>query len=80
MPLPLPVPGSDPLPLPGEERRVGGYGFAVDVDLDPLRPAASLLALLQSGAAFMAFGRREGLSGFVGKQLKLRFAGRGQHE
>jgi hypothetical protein len=74
------LPGSDPLPLPGEERRVGGYGFAVDVDLDPLRPAASFLALLQSGATFMAFGRREGLSGFVGKQLKLRFAGRGQRE
>jgi hypothetical protein len=67
------LPGSDPLPLPGEESRVGGYGFAVDVELDPLRPAAGLLALLQSGAAFMAFGQREGLKRFVGKQLALRF-------
>jgi hypothetical protein len=70
------LPGSDPLPLPGEETRVGGYGFAVDVDLDPLRPAAALLALLQSGATFMVFGQREGLSRFVGKQLALRFTNR----
>jgi len=70
------LPGSDPLPLPGEEARVGGYGFAVDVDLDPLRPTAALLALLQSGAAFTAFGQREGLRRFVGKQLALRFTNR----
>jgi hypothetical protein len=70
------LPGSDPLPLPGEERRVGSYGFAVDVDLDPLRPAAGLLALLQSGASFMAFGQRETFRGFVGKQLALRLNSR----
>jgi hypothetical protein len=70
------LPGSDPLPLPGEERRVGSYGFAVDVELDPLRPAAGLLALLQSGATFKAFGQREGLGGFFGKQLALRLAPR----
>jgi hypothetical protein len=70
------LPGSDPLPLPGEERRVGGYGFAVDADLDPLRPTAGLLALLQSGASFNAFGEREGLGGFVGKQVALRLAPR----
>jgi hypothetical protein len=70
------LPGSDPLPLPGEERRVGSYGFAVDVEFDPLRPAAGLLALLQSGATFKAFGEREGLGGFFGKQLALRLAPR----
>ncbi len=72
------LPGSDPLPLPGEERRVGGYGFAIDVDFDPLRPTAALLALLRSGASYKAFGEREGLGGFFGKQLALRLAHR-QH-
>jgi hypothetical protein len=66
------LPGSDPLPLPGEEARVGAYGFAVDVALDPLRPAAALLAVLRSGAPFAAFGRRERLTRFVGNQLALR--------
>ena len=65
------LPGSDPLPLPGEEARVGAYGFAVDVALDPLRPAAALLAVLKSAAPFAAFGRRERLTRFVGNQLAL---------
>ena len=66
------LPGSDPLPLPGEEARVGAYGFAIDVALDPLRPAAALLTVLRSGAPFAAFGRRERLTRFVGNQLALR--------
>jgi hypothetical protein len=70
------LPGSDPLPLPGEEARVGAYGFAVDVALDPLRPAAALLALLKSGSAFVVFGRREPLARFVGNQLALRLKSR----
>jgi hypothetical protein len=65
------LPGSDPLPLAGEEARVGAYGFAVDVDLDPLCPAAALLAVLRSGAGFVAFGRREGLGRFVANQVAL---------
>jgi hypothetical protein len=72
------LPGSDPLPLPGEEERVGAYGFAVDVALDPLHPAAALLALLKSASTFVAFGRRQALPRFVGNQLALRLkAGRG---
>ena len=70
------LPGSDPLPLPGEEARVGAYGFAVDVALDPLRPAAALLALLQSGSAYVVFGRREPLTRFVGNQLALKLKSR----
>jgi hypothetical protein len=72
------LPGSDPLPLPGEEARVGAYGFAVDLDLDPLRPAAALLSVLRSSAAFVAFGRREGLGRFVTKQLELARKGRAE--
>jgi hypothetical protein len=74
------LPGSDPLPLPGEEARVGAYGFAVDVALDPLRPAAALLALLESGAAFTVFGRREPLARFVGNQLALKLKSRSRSE
>lgn len=74
------LPGSDPLPLPGEEARVGAYGFAVDADLDPLRPAAGLLTELRSGASVAAFGERESFRGFVGKQLALRFTKRARTE
>ncbi len=72
------LPGSDPLPLPGEEARVGAYGLAIDVDLDALRPAAALLASLERRAPFAAFGRRLGVTDFVGKQLKLRLRRRGE--
>ena len=70
------LPGSDPLPLAGQEARVGAYGFAVDVALDPLRPAAALLALLESASPLVAFGRREQLTRFVGNQLALRLQSR----
>jgi hypothetical protein len=66
------LPGSDPLPLPGQEARVGAYGFAVDVSLDPLRPAAALLALLRSSSALVPYGRRQPLTRFLGNQLALR--------
>jgi len=70
------LPGSDPLPLPGEEARVGAYGFAVEAALDPLRPAAALLALLAIGSPRFAFGRREPLTRFVGNQLALKLKSR----
>jgi hypothetical protein len=70
------LPGSDPLPLPGEEVRVGAYGFAVDVALDPLRPAAALLARLANGSPYVVFGRREPLTRFVGNQLALKLKSR----
>lgn len=70
------LPGSDPLPLPGEEARVGAYGLAIEGDFDELRPAAALLASLRRGAPFTAFGRRSGVTDFVGKQLKLRLRSR----
>jgi hypothetical protein len=70
------LPGSDPLPLAGEEARVGAYGFAADVALDPLRPAAALLVLLKSGSPFVVFGRREPLVRFVGNQVALKLKSR----
>jgi hypothetical protein len=68
------LPGSDPLPLPGEEARVGSYGFAADVRLDARRPAAALLKLLESGAGLVTFGRRAALPRFIGQQLKLKLS------
>jgi hypothetical protein len=62
--------------LRGEENRVGAYGFAVDVALDPLRPAAALLALLRSASAFVGFGRRQPLVRFVGNQVALKLTSR----
>jgi hypothetical protein len=70
------LPGSDPLPLPGEEARVGAYGFAVDATLDPLRPARALLELLKSGSSYVVFGRREPLARFVGNQVALKLKSR----
>jgi hypothetical protein len=70
------LPGTDPLPLPGEEARVGSFGFAVDAALDPLRPTAALLAILKSTTAFTKFGRRAGLPRFIGQQVKLQLKSR----
>jgi hypothetical protein len=70
------LPGSDPLPLPGEEARVGAYGFALDAELDSKRPAAALLALLKSRAAVRAFGRRMPLARFVSRQVALQLKNR----
>jgi hypothetical protein len=70
------LPGSDPLPLPGQEGRVGSYGFAIDAALDTLRPAAALLALFASGTRFVPFGRRARLTRFVGNQLALQLQSR----
>jgi hypothetical protein len=70
------LPGSDPLPLAGQESRVGSYGFAVEGELDPARPAAALRALLTSRIPFLPFGRRARLGRFVGNQLALRLKSR----
>lgn len=40
------LPGTDPLPLPGEETRIGSYGFVVHGPMDCDRPGESLKRLL----------------------------------
>jgi hypothetical protein len=70
------VPGSDPLPLPGEEQRIGAYGFTVEAALPADRPAAALLALLAGAAALVPYGRRERLARFVRNQLAMQIAKR----
>ncbi len=71
------LPGSDPLPLPGEERRVGSYGFVLRGAFDEHRPAASLRRLVPAAAGQPpSYGRRTGLLGFAAAQVGLR-AGHG---
>jgi hypothetical protein len=56
------IAGSDPLPLPGEESRVGSYGFRVEGAWDSEYPARSLAALLlRSDAVVHRVGRRGSL-------------------
>jgi hypothetical protein len=53
------IAGSDPLPFPGEERRLGSYGIALEAAFDPARPAESIRrALADPTAAWTRVGRR----------------------
>lgn len=55
------LPGSDPLPWPGEECRLGCYGFVGKGGDDPEHPVSSLRALLaQPSGACRPAGRRAG--------------------
>ncbi len=62
------LPGSDPLPWPGEERRLGSYGFVGAGDDDPEHPVSALRALLaQPPGAFRPAGRRAGIWAAAGR-------------
>ncbi len=59
------LPGSDPLPLPGEEKKLGRYGFLLPWGFDPERPAPSLRSTLIALETQPPIGgTREGLMGF----------------
>jgi hypothetical protein len=64
--------GSDPLPIPGDERRVGSFGFAVETALDDAHPAADLLRALRAGLPVRRFGGPLPPRDFVVSQLALR--------
>jgi hypothetical protein len=52
------LPGTDPLPLPGEETRVGSYGFLLSGPMDYDRPGESLKRLLNDPERSpIAYGR-----------------------
>lgn len=78
------VSGSDPLPLPGEERRVGSFGFRIALPKAlaqaPFVARPVLVAAIERAApdALVPYGRRDGGAGFLRRQLALRFAARGQ--
>lgn len=74
--------GTDPLPLPGEERRVGSYGFRITVRrANGEGPAEALWrALAASDVPVEIVGRRLPVRDFVGNQLRLRLARRAHGE
>jgi hypothetical protein len=68
------LPGSDPLPIPGEEQKLGRYGFLMGSGIDPRSPGGSLKTELRGlNQQPTIVGRREGLMGFFRTQLRRRF-------
>lgn len=66
------LPGTDPLPFAHEATRAGSFGFTTRMDLDPDRPAASLVAHLRAQAAeIRPFGRPERPVRFVRNQIAM---------
>ena len=66
------LPGTDPLPFPHDVDKVGRMGFGVPLDLDPARPAASLLrVLIDPAVAFERFATLEPPMRFVRNQLGM---------
>ncbi|MYD85026.1 MAG: hypothetical protein F4137_17350 [Acidobacteria bacterium] len=64
--------GSDPFPLYREAKRVGGFGFALDGTVDPLRPAAGIRRLLRTEGRPLPYGRPVGPLEFLRNQLMIR--------
>ena len=70
----LSLPGSDPLPLAAERDAVGRYGFVVEGAVDPARPAAGILRLLQGlERQPRTFGRRQTLAPFLARQIAMQW-------
>jgi hypothetical protein len=66
------LPGTDPLPFPHDVAKVGRMGLKVAIDLDPARPAASLLrALTQVQAPLERFATLEPPLRFVRNQIGM---------
>jgi hypothetical protein len=71
------LPGTDPLPWPGEETRIGSYGFWVCGSMDYDRPGESLKLLLNNPKAPpMPYGRGPGWLPCLHKQWLIRSASR----
>ena len=68
------LPGSDPLPLPGEDQKVGRYGFVLEGAVERARPAAGLRRLLGAlDEQPEVFGHLEGVVPFVVKQVAMQW-------
>jgi hypothetical protein len=66
------LPGTDPLPFPHDVNKVGRMGFRLELDLDPARPAASLMSALASqGAPLTRFAVLESPLRFVRNQIGM---------
>ena len=67
------LPGSDPFPLRRDQKRIGGYGFAIDGTIERSGPAAALKRLLRNGTGRpLPYGNRIGVLGFCRNQLLIR--------
>jgi hypothetical protein len=66
--------GTDPLPLPGEERRVGSFGFWLHDSLTAEAPSRSLRERLLGASAdnVFRFGHLQGAVRFLKSQVQLR--------
>lgn len=73
------LPGSDPLPFPRHAARAASYGFALEAELDPARPAASVKAALRDPQTRLRpYGSAESLLPFVRNQVAMQLRkGRG---
>ncbi len=66
------IAGSDPLPFPGEEKRIGSFGFVLEGDFDPGKPAASVRrALADSQPPITLIGKRNNIFTFARRQYKI---------
>ena len=66
------LPGTDPLPFPHDVGKVGRMGLKVAIDLDPVRPGASLLrALTDVAAPLERFATLEPPLRFVRNQIGM---------
>ncbi len=72
------LPGSDPLPLPGQDRKVGRYGFSLPGGLDRDRPRAGVAEALRGlRSSPQAIGRRDGIVDALAQQLRMRMGDTG---
>lgn len=71
------LPGSDPLPVPGDESRIGSYGFEIDVPPigDGAWAEALRSAVIDARNGVRPRGRRVGAMTFARNQLLIRTAG-----
>ncbi|GAB4332613.1 MAG: hypothetical protein Kow0089_00590 [Desulfobulbaceae bacterium] len=72
------LPGSDPLPLPGEESRVGRFGFLLRADgSGPAAPERVREALRSGRPEVIPYGRLQTALRFFLNQARLRMGGTG---
>lgn len=66
------IAGSDPLPFGGEEKRIGSFGFVVDGNFDPAKPAESVRKILANSLSPVnLIGKRNNVFAFARRQYKI---------
>jgi len=64
--------GTDPMPFPGQETRVGSFGFHINGPFNKSRPTTSMRSLLSSGSIQpTSYGALESPMVFIKHQLKM---------